>query len=169
MHTLRFSFFFVFFLPSLVRIFAAILSVGAKHSIPLLHRLINRIVASADQALRSGYVADDSEFCFLSPRTGDPLDEHSLMGLTYMEALSWEGNRFQQVYQGLIYRTTRSILLFCIALWRTLSMKLRALLRAVLLPLIVAAISTHRFLKELRASFVRQDVPQEKAAGAVQV
>ncbi|KAG7373657.1 hypothetical protein IV203_034381 [Nitzschia inconspicua] len=67
------------------------------------------VVPEAEQALRSGLVAMDKEFCFLAPRKGDPIADHHLLGPTYREALSYEGKRYQQLYQQrrLSYRITR--------------------------------------------------------------
>jgi hypothetical protein len=73
------------------------------------------VVPKAAQALRSGFVADD-EFCFLAPRSGDPIEDHSLLGPTYAKALSWEGQRFQQHYQSLALRSFRIFLIFVIHL-----------------------------------------------------
>lgn len=41
------------------------------------------LVPQAAQALRSGLVGTDSEFCFLAPRIGDPVRDHHLWGPTY--------------------------------------------------------------------------------------
>jgi hypothetical protein len=73
------------------------------------------VVPAAEQALRSGLVVD-KEFCFLAPRIGDPIADHHLLGPTYAEALAYEGIRFQRLYQSLLYRVIRSILLFVLTL-----------------------------------------------------
>ena len=82
------------------------------------------LVPSAVQALRSGWIRDDDEFCFLAPRSGDPIEDHGLLGPTYSQALGWEGQRFQSQYQNLAYRTTRPLVLFLVALFRVIWMKL---------------------------------------------
>lgn len=56
------------------------------------------VVPSAEAALRSGLVDHNSEFCFLAPRCGDPVLDHNLWGLTYAQALRWEGDRFLRLY-----------------------------------------------------------------------
>ncbi|KAL3912682.1 MAG: hypothetical protein SGARI_001028 [Bacillariaceae sp.] len=76
------------------------------------------VVPSAEQALRSGFIAD--EFCFLAPRVGDPIADHHLLGPTYGSALAFEGRRFQRKYQSLAYRTMRPIILFVLALFHTI-------------------------------------------------
>ena len=105
------------------------------------HRVINYysvndplllVVPIAAQALRSGIVGDDEEFCFLAPRIGDPARDHALLSPTYAQALAWEGRRFQNKYQGIVYRTSRSIILFLVALLQVLSQRVREFFRAVL-------------------------------------
>lgn len=92
---------------------------------PLLH-----VVPPAVRALRSGFGfgvpavagADgdhrqtEPEFVFLSPRAGDPVEDHMLFGPTYGPALAWEGQRYQQKYMSLIernaYRANQSMSVF---------------------------------------------------------
>lgn len=113
------------------------------------HRVINYysvndplllVVPVAAQALRSGIVGDDEEFCFLAPRIGDPARDHALLAPTYAQALAWEGRRFQNQYQSIAYRTSRSVVLFLVALIHALSQRMqeffRAVLRKTLLPLL---------------------------------
>lgn len=92
------------------------------------------VVPSAAQALRSGLVVDE-EFCFLAPRSGDPIQDHGLLGPTYIKALSWEGIRFQQQYQSLAYRSLRYIILFlmnlAIAIWNKIPTETLAKLIAI--------------------------------------
>jgi hypothetical protein len=73
------------------------------------------VVPSAAQALRSGLVVADDEFCFLAPRIGDPIRDHHLWGPTYAQALQWEGDRFHQIYVSYAYRMFRFLSLFIIA------------------------------------------------------
>lgn len=66
------------------------------------------VVPQAAQALRSGFAAagrENDEFCFLAPRIGDPIQDHNLLGPTYLQALIWEGQRFQNQYQSLVYQS----------------------------------------------------------------
>jgi len=58
---------------------------------PLLY-----VVPRATQALRSGFL---DSFCFLAPRTGDPVKDHYLLEPTYRQALEWEAKRFQKTYR----------------------------------------------------------------------
>lgn len=66
------------------------------------------VVPEAEQALRSGYVVDE-EFCFLAPKDGDPIRDHHLLGPTYIQALSWEGRKYQQTYHSIAYRVVQMI------------------------------------------------------------
>ena len=105
------------------------------------------LVPSADQALRSGYVAND-EFCFLAPRIGDPIADHSLMGATYAQALYWEGLRFQRKYQSVVYRATRSVVLFCLAIFNVLSSQLKTALRQMLRQIIAFLLAILNLIRE---------------------
>jgi len=93
------------------------------------------LVPPAEQALRSGFVADD-EFCFLAPRDGDPIADHHLLGPTYAQALVWEGQRFQREHQSLAYRSSRSTILFCLVLIEVFVNRLRAAIRTILLAFV---------------------------------
>jgi len=77
---------------------------------PLL--FINPIAA---RALRTGFafcsMTGEQEFVFLTPRMGDPTLDHGLLGDTYFEALTWEGRRYQLMYQNMIIRTMRPLYL----------------------------------------------------------
>jgi hypothetical protein len=94
------------------------------------------VVPQAAQALRSGFVGDE-EWCFLAPRIGDPIRDHNLVGPTYLQALTWEGRRFQQTYQSVAHRTLRPLWLLCLTLWQAFSARLHALLKILLKPLIL--------------------------------
>ena len=92
------------------------------------------LVPEAVQALRSGFVGNE-EFCFLAPREGDPIADHSLLGLTYSQALAWEGLRFQRKYKGVIYRGSRSILMTLVMFCKLFHTKLIQILKAMVRPL----------------------------------
>mmetsp|Transcript_19102 Transcript_19102/g.26473 ORF Transcript_19102/g.26473 Transcript_19102/m.26473 type:complete len:201 (-) Transcript_19102:9-611(-) len=108
------------------------------------------LVPTAAQALRSGFVGND-EFCFLSPKIGDPVEDHNLLGPTYADALVWEGYRFQNMYQGLVYRKMRSFCLILIVLAEALMRQLRALLRAIaqrtVVPLLRILLCFHEWIR----------------------
>jgi hypothetical protein len=100
-------------------------AVIGKADFPALRRVVNyysvndpllNINPRAVQALNSGFTfQNDPEFVFLTPRVSDPIIEHSLTGPTYMQALAWEGQRFQQQFQSPVYRALRPILSHYIA------------------------------------------------------
>jgi hypothetical protein len=87
------------------------------------------VVPSAAQALRSGLLVGDGddEFCFLAPRIGDPIRDHNLWGLTYAQALQWEGDRFHQIYVSPVYRIYRFVFLLMQALLAALLNRLDTL------------------------------------------
>lgn len=101
------------------------------------------IVPSASQALRSGFVGDE-EFCFLAPRAGDPIIDHSLIGPTYSQALEWEGIRFQQKYVPLPYRTSRYLQLKTSSYFALLEQRFGHLLKALLRPILLWCIFTYK-------------------------
>lgn len=62
---------------------------------------ILNVVPSAVKALRSGFSFGgglEQEIIFLASRTGDPVTDHGLLNPTYLEALIWEGQRYQSLY-----------------------------------------------------------------------
>lgn len=104
------------------------------------------VVPQAAQALKSGFVGGENEFCFLTPRLGDPIRDHNLLGPTYKTALAWEGQRFQREYQPLVYRMLRPAVLALIALQMRGSEKLVAILVVLLRPIIRVALVIWRSL-----------------------
>mmetsp|Transcript_15411 Transcript_15411/g.23100 ORF Transcript_15411/g.23100 Transcript_15411/m.23100 type:complete len:310 (+) Transcript_15411:122-1051(+) len=62
---------------------------------------ILNVVPSAVKALKSGFSFGDGmqqEIIFLASRTGDPATDHGLLNPTYLEALVWEGQRYQSLF-----------------------------------------------------------------------
>ena len=62
---------------------------------------ILNIVPSAVKALKSGFSFGEGmqqEIIFLASRTGDPATDHGLLNPTYLEALVWEGQRYQSLF-----------------------------------------------------------------------
>ncbi|KAL7449565.1 hypothetical protein ACHAWC_002534 [Mediolabrus comicus] len=62
---------------------------------------ILNVVPSAVKALKSGFSFGDGmqqEIVFLASRTGDPVTDHGLLNPTYLEALCWEGQRYQSLF-----------------------------------------------------------------------
>ena len=66
------------------------------------------VAPAAAQSLRSGRVVTginaEDEFCFLAPRVGDPVEDHALIGPTYLQALKWEAARFHLEHRSLAYK-----------------------------------------------------------------
>ncbi|KAL7464635.1 hypothetical protein ACHAXS_004968 [Conticribra weissflogii] len=62
---------------------------------------ILNVVPSAVKVLKSGFSFGDGmeqEIVFLTSRTGDPVTDHGLLNPTYLEAMFWEGRRYQSIY-----------------------------------------------------------------------
>ena len=97
------------------------------------------VVPQAAQALRSGFatssgsIANEEEFCCLTPREGDPVADHALLGKTYGQALAWEGKRFQTMYQSALYRSSRSVLLSIVWLLTAIDTQLKELFKRLIL------------------------------------
>lgn len=69
---------------------------------------ILNVVPSAVKALKSGFAFGDGmqqEIIFLATRTGDPVTDHGLLNPTYLEALVWEGQRYQSLFMSPIGQT----------------------------------------------------------------
>jgi len=53
----------------------------------------------------------EPEFVFLTPRGNDPIVDHGLLGPTYIDALRWEGRRYQSLYLPLWHPFVRMVML----------------------------------------------------------
>jgi len=125
------------------------------------------IVPSAERALRSGFLGgargigvgagdggadedfaqEEPEFVFLTPRGGDPIEDHQLLGPTYGEALVWEGRRFVTMYQPAPYRASKAFVRavgpFALSVHRANV----AVLKRTVVPLILALMAVLDWLK----------------------
>jgi hypothetical protein len=106
------------------------------------------VVPQAAQALRSGFVGNE-EFCFLSPRIGDPIRDHNLVGPTYLQALAWEGSRFRNEHQSIAYRAMRTVGLFLRALLHALAAKLHSILKVLLRPVLLWSLLVYMWTQQL--------------------
>lgn len=113
------------------------------------------VVPSAEQSLRSGFVTDDDEFCFLSPRVGDPIVDHYLLSPTYAQALQWEGSRFQRQYHSALYRSTRRVWLVAAFILQYVVARLKILLKALLRPLLFACQKNYQYTSAAMRRFVQ--------------
>jgi len=117
------------------------------------------LVPRATQALRSGFVVNE-EFCFLTPRVGDPITDHSLLGPTYAQALAWEGQRYQRLYQGVANRFARALFVWIVCFFAALEAKTVEAMKVVLRPLIWACILLIRtFLEPIWNGFKSRVLP----------
>jgi hypothetical protein len=72
---------------------------------------ILNVVPSAVRALKSGFSFGgglEQEIVFLASRTGDPVTDHGLLNPTYLEALLWEGQRYQSLYLSPLWQMVDS-------------------------------------------------------------
>ena len=106
------------------------------------------VVPSAEQSLRSGFVTEHDEFCFLSPRVGDPIVDHYLLSPTYAQALQWEGSRFQRQYHSPVHRSTRKALLFTVTMAHYLHTRLVQLLKVLVRPLVLFCRQSYLWTKK---------------------
>lgn len=103
------------------------------------------LVPSAERALRSGFLgvcsrglpSDEPEFVFLTPRGGDPVLDHGLLGPTYLQALQWEGRRFQRLYQPISHRAARAVSIRAGLAVETLLASLRLILQSTVVAFIL--------------------------------
>jgi len=54
----------------------------------------------------------EPEFVFLTPREGDPVKDHGLFEKTYLDALRWEGRRYQTLYLPPWHPVTNPVMKF---------------------------------------------------------
>jgi hypothetical protein len=77
---------------------------------------ILNVVPRAVKALNSGFSfchkLEEQEIIFLASRTGDPVTDHGLLNPTYLDALLWEGQRYQSLYMHtpLWYQLVNSVI-----------------------------------------------------------
>ena len=77
---------------------------------------ILNVVPRAVKALNSGFSfchkLVEQEIIFLASRTGDPVTDHGLLNPTYLDALLWEGQRYQSLYMHipLWYQLVNSVI-----------------------------------------------------------
>ncbi|KAL7558094.1 hypothetical protein ACA910_020044 [Epithemia clementina (nom. ined.)] len=101
------------------------------------------VAPTAEQSLRSGRVVGnaDEEFCFLAPRARDPVEDHALLGPTYLQALKWEAARFRMEHRSLAYKTLHPIYFATITILRVIHEQFQKLLKFVLHHILHAAIT----------------------------
>lgn len=107
------------------------------------------VVPSAAQALRSGMVVGEGEFCFLAPRCGDPILDHDLCGPTYAQALQWEGDRFQRMYVSRVYRSCRAVYLLLSAILDAISIRLNAAFKMLIRPIMLWCLMSYHVTRHL--------------------
>lgn len=130
------------------------------------------VVPSAARALRSGYMGmggikhhrqkttgasslaalvdplAEPEFVFLTPRAGDPIEDHGLFGPTYIDALRWEGRRYITLYLPPWHPIIQFAVEKSNSLSDALTLVFKIILRHTLLPIIVFVMNTNVWIKE---------------------
>ena len=126
---------------------------------------------SAAKALRSGFMGvgggvttqssqlaemvnpnAEPELVFLTPKVGDPIEDHGLFAPTYLDALKWEGRRYQNLYMTpwdpyVQTFVTRSKSLTS-STQKALAASLEIVKERVILPVLLFVLSVNSWLKE---------------------
>ena len=110
------------------------------------------VAPTAAQSLRSGRVVGDpdEEFCFLAPRAGDPVEDHALLGPTYLQALKWEAARFRVEHRSLAFKLVHPLYVTAVCILQILDFRVRQLIKLLLSCLIHAGVSFIRGFKTKR-------------------
>jgi hypothetical protein len=87
-----------------------------------------------------------------------------LIGPTYLQALTWEGSRFQQRHQSPTYRTMRTAWMFCRALYIAFAARLHAILKILLRPVLLWSLLVYMWTRSLvvrisNATKIKQVIP----------
>ena len=90
----------------------------------------------------------EPEFVFLTPRAGDPIEDHGLFGPTYIDALKWEGRRYITLYLPPWHPMVQFAVEKSNSLYDAFILLLKIILRHTLLPIIVFARNTNEQIKE---------------------
>lgn len=94
----------------------------------------------------------EPEFVFLTPREGDPVKDHGLFGKTYLDALRWEGRRYQTLYLPIWHPITYMACTHGCEIAHVLHEKLvlyfKALLRHTILRFVQFVMYVNQWMKE---------------------
>jgi len=90
---------------------------------------------------------DEPEFVFLTPRGGDPILDHSLLGPTYIDALKWEGRRYQALYLPIWYPFIQVLVIWMNIIGDIIFNIFKTLLKRTILAWIVFVMNVNRSLK----------------------
>ncbi len=90
----------------------------------------------------------EPEFVFLTPRAGDPIEDHGLFGPTYIDALRWEGRRYVTLYLAPWHPIVHFMNMKSQHVSEFLTMTLKVILRNTALPLILFVMRVNQWIKE---------------------
>jgi hypothetical protein len=94
----------------------------------------------------------EPEFVFLTPREGDPVKDHGLFGKTYLDALRWEGRRYQTLYLPVWHPVAYMACTFgyevAHVFYQQLVLYLKVLIRQTILKFVLFVMSVNQWVKE---------------------
>jgi hypothetical protein len=94
----------------------------------------------------------EPEFIFLTPREGDPVKDHGLFEKTYLDALRWEGRRYQTLYLPLWHPLTYTAMIysraFLSAFHDAFVNILKVILKHTVIRFVMMTMSVNAWLKE---------------------
>lgn len=90
----------------------------------------------------------EPEFVFLTPRGNDPIIDHGLTGPTYIDALRWEGRRYQSLYLPIWQPVVRTAMLQTISTGKfTSELAYELFVMRIIVPIIMFVIAVNAWVK----------------------
>jgi len=90
----------------------------------------------------------EPEFVFLTPRGNDPIIDHGLLGPTYIDALRWEGRRYQSLYLPLWHPLIRMITIQTRSMGQlTSDVIFEVFVRRIIIPVVTLVMALNTWLK----------------------
>lgn len=90
----------------------------------------------------------EPEFVFLTPRAGDPIQDHGLFGPTYIDALRWEGKRYITLYLPPWHPMVQFALEKSSSVTDTLVILIKIFLKKTIVPIILFTMMVNLWIKE---------------------
>jgi len=90
----------------------------------------------------------EPEFVFLTPRGNDPIIDHGLLGPTYIDALIWEGRRYQSLYLPLWHPIVRVVMMQTKCMGQFTSESVNELfVKRIIIPFIMFVMAVNTWVK----------------------
>jgi len=90
----------------------------------------------------------EPEFVFLTPRGNNPIIDHGLLGPTYVDALRWEGRRYQSLYLPIWHPLIRMVMLQTRSTGQlTAEFVNEVFIRRILVPLVMFVMAVNIWVK----------------------